>query len=111
MSDVCSGFVANCIACYKPGANITVDEQLFPTTQYLANKPDKFGIKFWLAADVETKYLLKGFPYLGKDHRPHQGPAANEHQPGWHCQQNKAGASSLSSAAESRAFLQQGAKT
>ncbi|XP_049435206.1 uncharacterized protein LOC125890554 isoform X5 [Epinephelus fuscoguttatus] len=62
-----------CIACYKPGACITVDEQLFPTkarcpfTQYMANKPDKFGIKFWLAADVETKYLLNGLPYLGKD--------------------------------------------
>ncbi|KAM6999965.1 piggyBac transposable element-derived protein 4-like [Tautogolabrus adspersus] len=41
----------------------------------MANKPDKFGIKFWLAADVETKYFLNGFPYLGKDDtRP-----ANQH--------------------------------
>lgn len=67
------GFVKNCRACFKPGANVTVDEQLFPTkarckfTQYMANKPDKFGIKFWLAADVDTKYLLNGFPFLGKD--------------------------------------------
>ena len=73
VSDVWDGFVTNSIACYKPGANITVDEQLFPTkarcrfTQYMASKPDKFGIKFWLAANVETKYLLNGFPYLGKD--------------------------------------------
>ncbi|KAM7018170.1 piggyBac transposable element-derived protein 4-like [Tautogolabrus adspersus] len=73
MSDVWGAFVGNSIACYKPGACITVDEQLFPTkarcrfTQYMANKPDKFGIKFWLAADVETKYFLNGFPYLGKD--------------------------------------------
>ncbi|XP_041641302.1 uncharacterized protein LOC121508476 [Cheilinus undulatus] len=72
-SDVWSGFIDNCIACYKPGAYITVDEQLFPTKarcrfiQYMANKPNKFGIKFWLAADVDTKYLLNGFPYLGKD--------------------------------------------
>ncbi|CAK6968768.1 piggyBac transposable element-derived protein 4-like [Scomber scombrus] len=36
-------------------------------TQHMANKPDKFGIKFWIAADVETKYMLNGFPYLGKD--------------------------------------------
>ncbi|KAL1251031.1 hypothetical protein QQF64_018827 [Cirrhinus molitorella] len=36
-------------------------------TQYMPNKPDKFGIKFWLAADVETKYVLNSFPYLGKD--------------------------------------------
>eukprot|EP00064_Thunnus_orientalis_P010017 superscaffoldBa00001319_g10043 len=31
VSDVWGGFVANSITCYKPGANITVDEQLFPT--------------------------------------------------------------------------------
>lgn len=31
--------------------------------------------KFWLAADVKTKYLLNGFPYLGRDETwpPHQG--------------------------------------
>uniref|UniRef100_T1HQA8 PiggyBac transposable element-derived protein domain-containing protein n=1 Tax=Rhodnius prolixus TaxID=13249 RepID=T1HQA8_RHOPR len=40
---------------------------LFPTksrcrfTQYMPNKPDKFGIKSWLAFDV-----IKGFPFLGK---------------------------------------------
>jgi len=56
------------IACYTPGPNITADEQLFPTkagcrwTQYMPAKLGKFGIKFWLAADVETKYLLNGFP-------------------------------------------------
>ncbi len=33
----------------------------------MPNKPDKFGIKFWLSVDVDTKYLLNGFPYLGKD--------------------------------------------
>ncbi|KAK7161569.1 hypothetical protein R3I94_004298 [Phoxinus phoxinus] len=73
MSDVWDRFVQNCIACYKPGADITVDEQLFPTKsrcsfiQYIATKPDKFGIKFWLAADVDTKYMVNGAPYLGKD--------------------------------------------
>jgi len=30
------------------------------------NKPDKFGIKYWLAACVLSNYLLKGVPYLGK---------------------------------------------
>ena len=45
-------FDENCLRHYKPGANITVDEQLFLTkarcrfTQYMPNKPDKFGIKF-----------------------------------------------------------------
>ena len=31
------------------------------------NKPDKFGIKFWLLVDTNSKYLLNGKPYLGKD--------------------------------------------
>lgn len=50
-----------------------MDEQLFPSRtrcpylQYMPNKPDKFGIKFWLLADVETKYLCNGFPYVGKN--------------------------------------------
>ncbi|KAI4794052.1 hypothetical protein KUCAC02_032318, partial [Chaenocephalus aceratus] len=57
----------------RPGSDITVDEQLFPTnsrcpfTQYMPNKPDTCGIKFWLAADVDSKYMLNGFPYLGTD--------------------------------------------
>ncbi|XP_035272145.1 piggyBac transposable element-derived protein 4-like [Anguilla anguilla] len=73
ISEIWSKFVSNSTACYTPGENITVDEQLFPTkarcrfTQYIATKPDKFGIKFWIAADVETKYMLNAFPYLGKD--------------------------------------------
>ena len=33
----------------------------------MANKPDKFGLKFWLAVDVENKYLFNGLPYVGKD--------------------------------------------
>lgn len=33
----------------------------------MPNKPNKFGIKFWGAADVDTKYMLNGYPYLGKD--------------------------------------------
>ena len=27
----------------------------------------KIGIKFWIAVDVETKYLFNGFLYVGKD--------------------------------------------
>jgi len=33
----------------------------------VANKPEKFGIKSWLAADGKSKYLLNRCPYLGKD--------------------------------------------
>lgn len=66
-------FVKNCIACYNPDANIIIEEQLFPTKakckfiKYMANKPCKFGIKFWLAVDVESKYMLNGAPYLGEE--------------------------------------------
>ncbi|XP_056144379.1 piggyBac transposable element-derived protein 4-like [Lampris incognitus] len=73
MSATWNRFVENCIACYKPGADITIDEQLLSTKarckfqQYAGNKPDKFGIKFWLAADVNSKYMLNGAPYLGRD--------------------------------------------
>ena len=33
----------------------------------MPNKPDKFGIKFWLEVDVESKYILNAIPYLGKE--------------------------------------------
>uniref|UniRef100_A0A1B0B4S7 PiggyBac transposable element-derived protein domain-containing protein n=1 Tax=Glossina palpalis gambiensis TaxID=67801 RepID=A0A1B0B4S7_9MUSC len=33
----------------------------------MPNQSDKFGIKFWLASDVSSKYIVNGFPYLGKD--------------------------------------------
>jgi len=33
----------------------------------MPQKPDKFGIKFWLLSEVDSKYLINGFPYLGKD--------------------------------------------
>lgn len=73
ISEVLDKFIDNSQNCYKPGLYITIDEQLFPTkarcrfTQYMPNKPDKFGIKFWLAFDVRSKYIINGFPYLGKD--------------------------------------------
>ncbi|XP_068213829.1 uncharacterized protein [Palaemon carinicauda] len=66
-------FIDNSIACYKPGPNITIDEQLFPSkarcpfTQFMASKPDKYGQKYWLAVDKESKYLVNGFPYVVKE--------------------------------------------
>lgn len=50
-----------------------MDKQLFPSkamcpfTQYTPTKSDKTGQKYWLAVDVESKYLLNWFPYVGKD--------------------------------------------
>ncbi|KAJ8881613.1 hypothetical protein PR048_018099 [Dryococelus australis] len=75
VSDIWNRFISNSISSYKPGDDITVDEQLFLTkakcrfTQYMSSKPDKFGIKFWLAVDVDSKYILNGFLYLGKDEK------------------------------------------
>ena len=85
ISTVWHTFVGNCLRHYRPGTNITVDEQLFPTkarcrfTQYMPNKPDKFGIKFWMAADVDTKYMLHSIPYLGKDDSRPAGVKLGEH--------------------------------
>ena len=73
LSEVWNHFVSNCCTCYKPGAFITIDEQLFPSkarcpfTQFMASKPAMFGQKCWLAVDKEGKYLINGFPYVGKD--------------------------------------------
>ena len=33
----------------------------------MPNKLDTFSIKFWILADLETKYCLDIIPYLGKD--------------------------------------------
>ena len=66
-------FVDNSINCYQPAENITIYEKQFSTKsrcrfiQYMTNKSDKFGMKFWLAVDVEFKYILNAIPYLGKD--------------------------------------------
>lgn len=71
ISKIWDKFIENSQACYKPGANLTIDEQLFPTkarcrfTQYMPNKPDKFGIKFWLASEVRSKYLVNVSFILG----------------------------------------------
>ncbi|KAI5608003.1 dual specificity protein phosphatase 26 isoform X1, partial [Silurus asotus] len=73
ISDIWTCFNKNCAKSFTPGEHMTIDEQLFPTkvrcpfTQYNATKPDKFGIKFWMATDLETKYVCNTTPYLGKD--------------------------------------------
>ncbi|XP_064208065.1 uncharacterized protein tcerg1b isoform X2 [Anguilla rostrata] len=85
VSQIWDGFVRNAALSYRPGRNITVGTQLFPTksrcpfTQYMAKKPDKFGIKFWLAADVAAKYMLNGFPHLGKHACRPEGRPLSEH--------------------------------
>jgi len=56
MSRVLARFVENSQKAYIPEVSLTVDEQQFPTkarcrfTQFMHNKPDKYGIKFWILA-------------------------------------------------------------
>ena len=56
-------FIDNSLKAYVTSPYIAIDEQLLPckarcrSIQYMPNKPDKFGIKFWMAVDVQTKYL------------------------------------------------------
>ena len=70
--DVWDRFIENCQASYRPSAELTIDEQLLTSrsrcsfTQYMPNKPDKFGIKFWMLSEVDSKYIYNCFPYLGK---------------------------------------------
>ena len=73
ISDIWNRLVDNSISHYKPGKNITINEQLSWTksrcryTVYIPKKPDKFCIKFWLAVNVESKYILNSIPYMGED--------------------------------------------
>ena len=70
--EVWDRFISNSQSCYVPEAFVTIDEQLLPSKsrcaflQFMPNKPDKYGIKFWLLVCLKTKFVCNGFPYLGK---------------------------------------------
>ncbi|KAJ8891125.1 hypothetical protein PR048_010639 [Dryococelus australis] len=49
------------------------------SSPYMANKPDKVGIKFWLAVDVDTKYIVNSFPCWGKDEQRPNNVRLAEH--------------------------------
>jgi hypothetical protein len=57
---------------FRPGSDVTVDEQLVATRgrcsfrQYIPSKPGKYGIKIFWACDSETSYPLRGDVYVGK---------------------------------------------
>ena len=55
-------FVEHSKLAYVPGSSITVDKQLFPYRRalqipairaYMPSKPERYGLKFWLACDSE----------------------------------------------------------
>ena len=33
----------------------------------MASKPDKYGQKYWLTVDKDSKYVVNGFIYVGRD--------------------------------------------
>lgn len=45
----------------------------------MPNKPDKFGIKFWLANEVDSKYVINSFVYLGSDENKQKNDLLEEH--------------------------------
>lgn len=47
--------------------------------QYMPKNSHKLNIKSWLATDMQSNYLLNGFPYLGKDEKRTCGRAIGEH--------------------------------
>lgn len=69
--EIFESFTTNSMVHFVPYEHITIDEQLVPMKnrckiiQYMPNKPDKFGIKLWIAACNYTKYCFNQAPYLG----------------------------------------------
>ena len=57
---------------YKPGPDVTIDEQLMPFRgrcpfrQYIPSKPEKYSIKRWAACDSTSSYAWNVQVYTGK---------------------------------------------
>ena len=72
-------FANQCQKKYTCKISLTVDEQLMPLkwrcsfVTFMPNKPDKYGVKFWILADVETKYVLNIDVYLGAQEKEQRG--------------------------------------
>ena len=70
--DIWTLFQNNCKNNFQPYEYVTIDEQLLgfrgrcPFKQYIPSKPDKYGIKIWICADVKTCYVYNCMPYLGR---------------------------------------------
>lgn len=67
------GFVDHSRRSYVPGPSITIDEQLYPWRgrcryrQYMASKPAKYGLKWWLACDSDNYYCWNIQFYCGRE--------------------------------------------
>ena len=69
--DVFTTFISICKSKYICNFSLTVDKQLIPLKcrcsfiTSMPNKPDKYGIKFWVLVDVKAKYVANITLYLG----------------------------------------------
>ena len=70
--EVLNHFIGNAQKSYRPSDQLTIDEQLFPYkgrcgfTQYMPNKPDKYGLKFFLLCDTVNSYICNLRMYTGE---------------------------------------------
>ena len=64
-------FSSSCQKNYTCDFLLTVDEQLMPLKSrcsfitFMPYKPDEYGVKYWVVADVKTKYVSYIDVYLG----------------------------------------------
>ena len=69
----------NCKRMYIPDFSLCIDEQLMPLKTrckfivFMPQKPDKFGMKFWMLTDNRSKYVCNLLPYLGSVEREERG--------------------------------------
>ena len=72
-------FAENCRTSYIPEYSLTLDEQVLPLKTrcgfivFMPNKPDKYGLKFWLLCKVNSKYVVNIIPYLGAQEKATRG--------------------------------------
>jgi hypothetical protein len=64
-------FFKTCQTVYNPSSNLTIDEGMCPFRGrihfrvYNKNKPNKYGIKFYIIADAKNGYVLNAEVYVG----------------------------------------------
>lgn len=83
--NIFSKFVQNSDKYYTNSEYVTVDEQLLgfrgrcPFKIYIANKPDKYGIKIVMLCDAKTWYMKAAIPYVGKETRTSTDPIPTQY--------------------------------
>ena len=80
--EVFETFSSMCSIKYNCKFSLAIDEQLMPVKSrcpfitFMPKKPDKYGIKFWVSEDVETKRVANIILYLGAQEREERGESS-----------------------------------